>query len=297
MWKSIVMTGIAICSGLISYAQHSKYFAIENSGDFKKIVLDYSSTSGVCYVSPSTKPEALSVYGNRDIDDYNHSFDKNLEEKVLSIDLKIEDKTNENYSQSISDRMFKNEKEYNSGVWKIFLSDEKLYDLKMNFGVGDAYIDLSGLNIQNLTVNTGSADVNIGYLSGLSNQHTMDTFNVKVDLGSVQMRRLNLANAKVILAEVGFGDAYLDLSEKPSESSYIEASVGAGNLEVVVPRSGTGIKVIINSSMLCQVKLSKSFKENEPDVFINEFYEEGAENQLVFNVDVSLGTIQFKEKK
>ena len=291
------MTGIAICSGLISYAQHSKYFAIENSGDFKKIVLDYSSTSGVCYVSPSTKPEALSVYGNRDIDDYNHSFDKNLEEKVLSIDLKIEDKTNENYSQSISDRMFKNDKEYNSGVWKIFLSDEKLYDLKMNFGVGDAYIDLSGLNIQNLTVNTGSADVNIGYLSGLSNQHTMDTFNVKVDLGSVQMRRLNLANAKVILAEVGFGDAYLDLSEKPSESSYIEASVGAGNLEVVVPRSGTGIKVIINSSMLCQVKLSKSFKENEPDVFINEFYEEGAENQLVFNVDVSLGTIQFKEKK
>lgn len=297
MWKCIVMTGVAICSGLISYGQHSKYFAVDNSGDFKKVVLDYSSTSGVCYVSPSTKPEALSVYGNKDIDDYNHSFDKNLENKILQIDLSIEDKTNENFSQSISNKVFKSEKEYNSGVWKIFLSDEKLYDLRMNFGVGDAYLDLSGLNVQNLKVNTGSADVNIGYLSGISNQHRMDTFNVKVDLGSVQMRRLNLANAKVILAEVGFGDAYLDLSEKPLASSYIEASVGVGNLEVIVPKSGTGIKIIINSSMLCQVKLSKSFQEKESDVFVNEYYEEGGENQLVFNVDVSLGSIHFKEKK
>ncbi len=297
MWKRIVMTGVAICSGLISYAQHSKYFAVENTGDFKKIVLDYSSTSGVCYISPSTKPEAFSMYGNRDIDDYNHSFSKTLVNKTLNIDLKIEDKTSDNFSQSISDKMFKREKNDSGGAWKIFLSDEKIYELKMNFGVGDAYIDLSGLQIEKLNVNTGSADINIGYLSGIRNQHRMDTFNVKVDLGSVQMRRLSLANAKVIIAEIGFGDAYLDLSEKPKESSYIDASVGVGNLVVVVPRTGTGIKIMVNSSMLCQVKLSKSFRENSPDVFINEFYEEGGENQLVFNVDVSLGTIQFKEKK
>jgi len=297
MWKRIVMMGVAICSGLFSYAQSSKYFAVENTGDFKKVFLEFSSTSGICYVSPSTKPEALSVYGNRDIDNYNHSFDKKIEDKTLSIELNIEDKTTENFSQSISDRVFKNNKEYNSSVWKVFLSDDKLYDLRLNFGIGDAFIDLSGLNVQNLTVNTGSADVNIGYLTGIGNQYTMDTFNVKVDLGSVQMRKLSLANAKVIMAEVGFGDAYLDLSERPAVSSYIDASVGAGNLVVVVPRYGTGIKIIVNSSMLCQVRLSKSFQENEPDVFINEYYEEGGDNQLVFDVDVSLGSIQFKEKK
>lgn len=296
MWKRIVMTGVAICSGLGLYAQHSKYFVVENSGDFKKVTLDYSSTSGVCYVSPSTKSEAISVYGNNDIDNYNHSFDRNLDGKNLNVSLSIEDKTTENFSQSISSKVFADAKDQ-SGVWKLFLSDEKLYNLKLKFGIGDAYIDLSGLNVENLSVNTGSADVNIGYLSGISNQNKMDTFNVKVDLGSVQMRRLSLANAKVILAEVGFGDAYIDLSERPSQTSYVAASVGAGNLEVLIPKSGTGVKVIVNSSMLCQVKLSKSFTENEPDIFINDYYEEGADNQLVFNVDVSLGSIHFKEKK
>jgi hypothetical protein len=48
---------------------------------------------------------------------------------------------------------------------------------------------------------------------------------------------------------------------------------------------------------LCGVKLSKSFHETESDVFVNDFYEEGAEDQLIFNIDVSLGNILFKEKK
>ena len=169
------MTGVAICTGFVLHAQHSKYFSIENSRDFKKVTLDYNSTSGVCYLSPSPKSEALSVYGNRDIDNYNHTFDKDLEQKNLNVKLSIEDKTTENFNQSISNRVFKSEKDQGNDTWKIFLSEDKVYDLNLNFGIGDAYIDLSGLNVDNLSVNTGSADVSIGYLSGISNQAVMDT--------------------------------------------------------------------------------------------------------------------------
>ena len=127
----------------------------------------------------------------------------------------------------------------------------------------------------------------------------MDTFNVKVDLGSLQLRKANLSNAKVIIADVGFGNAYLDMSDPVTNGSYIEASVGAGNLEVLVPKDkgGTGVKVIIHDSMLCQVKLSNSFFQVEPNVYVNSSYEDGAAKQLVFDIDVSLGNVLVKEKK
>ncbi len=39
MWKHIVLTGVAICSGLFAYAQSRKHFAVENTGEYKKLLL------------------------------------------------------------------------------------------------------------------------------------------------------------------------------------------------------------------------------------------------------------------
>ena len=297
MWRHIVLTGIAIFSIGVLFAQSKKHFAVSNTGGCKKVVLNYSSSSGTCYLGPTQKPDLFSVYGNKDIDEYNHYFDQKIIDDICIIDLKIEDKSTESFSQSISYNMFRKSKDFDESLWKVYLTEDKSYDLNLNYGIGEAYIDLSGLSIEHLRINTGSADVHVGYLSGLGNPIIMDTLNITVDVGPLKIRKGTLSNAKVIIAEVGFGNAYLDLSGKPDISSYIRASVGAGNLEVIVPRTGTGVKVIIHQSLLCQVKISKMFMETEKDVFVNEFYEEGAAGQLVFEVDVSLGNIIFKDKK
>ena len=49
--------------------------------------------------------------------------------------------------------------------------------------------------------------------------------------------------------------------------------------------------------MLCDVKLTKSFRELEDNVFINMDIDEDSDNMLEFDVDVSFGSIIFKEKK
>ena len=112
-----MLTGVAICSGLFSYAQSRKHFAVENTGEYKKIVINYSATSGTCYLSPSNKSDAFSVYGNKDIDEYNHSFDKQIKDKICTIDLKIEDKSSESISQSISNKMFKSDKSFSESIF------------------------------------------------------------------------------------------------------------------------------------------------------------------------------------
>jgi hypothetical protein len=277
-------------------AQTQQHFRVESSGAYKVISLNYSASSGVCYLGPGNSQEALAVYSSKDIEDFNYSFNKNNNNGHMAITLKLEEKNTQSFSQSISSRVFDKPAE-EENVWKVFLSEDVPYQLDLTYGIGSAYIDLSGISITSLKVNTGSADVNIGYLTSFANPIEMEKMFVKVDLGNVNVRQLYKARAKEIVAEVGFGNMLLDLAETPTVTSHVRASVGAGTLEILIPRHDCPIIIKVKSSMLCDVKLTKSFREIEEDVFVNNDYDKDAENLLKFDVDVALGNIIFKEKK
>ena len=156
---------------------------------------------------------------------------------------------------------------------------------------------MAGLSVSNLKVKTGSANVNIGYLTSMPNGINMDTMEIKVDLGNVSVRQIDLANVSHISAEVGFGNMLLDLAEPMDEPCHVIASVGAGNLEILIPKSEKPIIIRVKKSMLCDVKLTKSFKETAENVFTNMDIDADVSDILEFDVDVSFGTIIFKEKR
>ncbi|VAW26896.1 hypothetical protein MNBD_BACTEROID06-1003, partial [hydrothermal vent metagenome] len=120
---------------------------------------------------------------------------------------------------------------------------------------------------------------------------------VKVDLGNIVVRKLYMSRAKYVYAEVGFGNMLLDLTETPTVASQVKASVGAGTLEILIPKNDCSVIIKIKNTMLCNVHLTKSFREISNNVYVNEEYDESATNQLTFDVDVSLGNIIFKEKR
>jgi hypothetical protein len=163
--------------------------------------------------------------------------------------------------------------------------------------VGNANVDLSGLAVKNLKINTGSADVNIGYYSGLENTIEMDTFFVKVDVGSLTAKNLSLAKTKYLVADVGFGNVLLDLSTTPLIGNHIKGSVGAGNLVIMLPSDATPVIVRIKDSWLCSVKMSRSLKKIGENTFANAAYSKNTKDALVFDLDVSLGNIIFKDKQ
>lgn len=295
MWRYSFLLGF-VCVFGTSLAQVQKHFKIEHNSRYKSVTLNYESSSGVCYVGPGESDEPIAVYSDRDIDEFNHSFNKSSNNSSLEINLSIESKNKQTFSQSISSKVFRNEKPEDN-TWKVFLTEDVPYNINLNYGVGEAYIDLSTLKISHFNVKTGSADVNIGYLTDMPNPIVMDTFNVKVDLGNVVVRKLYMAKAENIDAEVGFGTMTLDLSEPPTVPSQVKASVGAGTLEIQIPKSDCSVIIRVKDSMLCDVKLTKSFREISDNVFVNETYDENATNKLSFDVDVSLGTIIFREKR
>ncbi|MCB0497200.1 MAG: hypothetical protein KDC79_13755 [Cyclobacteriaceae bacterium] len=295
MWRYFFSLGL-VCLFGSSLAQVKKHFKIESNNRYKTVTLNYNSSSGACYVGPGESDEPIAVYSDRDIDEFNHTFDKSTYNNSLEINLSIEAKNKETFSQSISSRVFRNEKPEDN-TWKVFLTEDIPYNLNLTYGVGEAYIDLSSIKVNSFHVRTGSADVNIGYLTDMPNPVVMDTFNVKVDLGNVTVRKLYMAKAQNIKTEVGFGSMMLDLSEPPTVPSHVRASVGAGSMEILIPKSDCSIIVRVKDSMLCDVHLTKSFREISDNVYVNDAYDEDSDNQLSFDVDVSLGSITFKEKR
>ncbi len=290
----LIGIGLVIVGG--AFGQIKKQFSVEDNAVCEKIKIKVKANSGTCFIKPSQNSEILTVFSNQDVDEYAHQFKKEINGKVCEILLVLEEAQSEGLSQTISYKVFGSEKPEQEKFWKMYLTNTKPYLLELNYGIGNANIDLSGLAVQTLKINTGSADVNIGYQSGLENLVEMDTFYVKVDLGSVSAKNLSLARTKYLVADVGFGNVMLDLTTAPIISNHIIGSVGAGNLVILLPSEETPILVKIKDSWLCSVRMTNSLKKISPNTFANAAYTKDAKNALTFDLDVSMGNIIFKEK-
>ena len=296
MRKKIWLTycGVAIVG--LAFGQLKKQFTVEDVSSCENIRLCLKANSGNCYIKPSQNTEILNVFSNQTETSYAHNFRKEVKGKTCEVLLNLEETQTEGISQTISTRFFgASDKPVSDKLWKMYLTDAKPYFLELNYGIGNANIDLSGLAIKTLKVNTGSADVNVGYYSSLENQIDMDTFSVKVDLGSVNVKNLNMSRARYMMADVGFGNMTLDFRSKPLVSNKIKGSVGAGNLTILLPSNETPVLVKIKDSWLCSVKMPEEFKKISANVYANTAYTKDTKNSLTFDLDVSMGNIIFKQ--
>ena len=161
MWRIGLVVGM-VCSSVLVLAQESKHFRVEQNHNYHSITLNFSASSGVCYLAQGDEEDALSVFSTRDIDDFNHSFNRRDSRNSLIIFLSLDEQNNDIFSQSISNKVFAKSKPEDN-IWKVLLTEDIPYNLNLSYGIGTAFIDLAGLSVSNLKVKTGSADVNIGY--------------------------------------------------------------------------------------------------------------------------------------
>lgn len=295
--KNLGLTVLAVAIAGMSFGQIKKQFSVEGSPSCDKIKLTLKANSGTCFIKPSHNPEILNVFSNQTEENYSHQFVKEVSGKVCQVTLSLEETKSEGFSQTVSSRVFGSDKPEQNKFWKMYLTDAQPYSLELNYGVGNATIDLSGLAIETLKINTGSADVNIAYHSGLENLVEMDTFLVKVDMGSVTAKNLSLARPKVVVANVGFGNVMLDLSTAPQVANHVKGSVGAGNLVILLPSDdAVPVMVKVKDSWLCSIKLTPELKVTGSNTYANAAYAKNPKNALTFDLDVSLGNIIFKEK-
>ncbi len=292
-----VLIWIGIGAHLVSWGQIKKQFSVEKDEVCNKVNLSLKAKTGNCFIRPSQSTDFLNIYSNQDLEQYSHSFSNEIKGTTSVIKLALEQESQRGVGKKISYQVFGSDDRPSEKFWKVYLTESTPYSLNLDYGLGNANIDLSGLSVEKLKINTGSADVNITYGTGIENKVTMDTFFIKVDMGTVTARHINLAKSKVVVANVGFGNMYLDFSDKPTTSNHIIGSVGAGNLTIQLPSDEVPVVVKINDSWLCSLNLSKSLKKVGTNKFANASYSKNTKNALNFDLDVSMGKIIFKDAK
>ncbi|MBL7871955.1 MAG: hypothetical protein JNM78_10115 [Cyclobacteriaceae bacterium] len=293
MLRLVVLAFIGSSVAVGVSGQIKKQFSVEKIDQCNRVELRLHAKTGNCFIRPSQNNDILNIYSNQEADEYAHSFSNELKGSTCLVNLSLEQDGNRGVSQKISYNLFGSGERPSDKFWKVYLTETTTYSLDLDYGLGNANIDLSGLSIYKLKINTGSADVNISY-SGQENKIDMDTFKVKVDMGSLHARQLNLARSRVVLADVGFGNMYLDFSEKPKVNNHIIGKVGAGNLIIQLPDDDVPVVVTINDSWLCSINLSRSLKKIAPNKYVNDAYKRDSKNALVFDLDVSMGKIIFR---
>ena len=179
-------------------------------------------------------------------------------------------------------------------TWKVYLSKIKPLDLNLNYAIGDTYIDLSDLPIEKMKMRSGSANVRVNYKKGKGNLMEMDTFLIKVDMGTFEAKNLHLCNANNIITDVGFGKVKMDFEDAKNINTDVSATVGAGRLEVLLPRESIPVKININDSPLCHVKIPRRFEKVADNVFVTPGFNEEEANFINFSIDVAVGNIVFK---
>jgi len=281
---------------LCCWGQIKKQFTVESPEACQAVELSMKAKVGNCFIRPSQATDILNIYSNQDLEEYGHSFKKEMREGTVFVKLNLEQENQRGVGQMISNQVFGSDEKVTDKLWKVYLTDSKPYSLDLVYGLGNANVDLSGLAIKRLKINTGSADVNVSYSSGLENKVEMDTFFVKVDVGSLSVKQLSLSRSKVVLVDVGFGNMYLDFSNRPLVNHHVRGSVGAGNLVIALPSDDIPVLVKVNESWLCSVSLSRSLQRIGENTFANAAYEKNSADALTFDLDVSLGKIIFREK-
>ncbi len=290
---------LLICAHLMLYSsvigQVKRFFSLED-GDFDKVHIMLKATSNSCCIKPTVNPNIVNVFGYEENSQPEIYSERAASNRVENLFIVLNN-SGSSKEASLSEKIFATGGD-NKDHWDLYLSKVKPMKLQLNYAIGDASVDLSSLPIEQLKITTGSAEVKVSYLEGRSNLVDMDTFFVKVDLGSLTVQKMNYSRAQTVIADVNFGALILDYSRKLSVSSQVYASVGAGTLIIGLPED-EDIPVIINihNSPLCHVKIPRHFRKKEKHVYVSDSYRSNIANSLTFHLDVAVGQIKFVDSR
>lgn len=296
MLRSVLIVGNLLLVNLSVLAQLTKFYTVKESSEFDTVVFYLKATATNCLLERSeVEKSPLTIYGNPNLEKINPSFVSRVKNGSCSSKLVLDEYNSSGFGDSFSMAVSRTDKD--NDFWKVNFTDDKVYRLNLIYGFGNADVNLTGTSVDRLYIKSGSADIVVGYDDDDMNPIQMDTFFVKADFGSIVAKSMKLARAEKVITKIGFGNVLLDFDQPVSERCSVDASVGAGNLEIILPTNSSPVIIRLRDSPLCAVKLAEGFEEVEKNIFINKSYNADSENLLSFDIDVAMGRVRFKHKE
>jgi hypothetical protein len=160
-------------------------------------------------------------------------------------------------------------------------------DLFLDFGVGDAEIDLTNISITKLNINCGLSDVEIEINE--RNDVVCESISIENGLGDLSVTGLGNLSAKKIDINIGLGSADIDLSgDNGLDDTDINVDVGLGSLDMILPEKAN-IKIYVDSSFLSSVDIY-GLKQKKNKLWVSSEWKSGYPT-ISMDVNVGIGSV------
>jgi len=285
----LLFTILYILLALEVKAQSRKFYTIKNDNSYDKIIFKVQAQSGNYKIIPSKRINPIDIFGSTNHEYLNPSFtSKKINKRTRYVNLRLE-----NLYDPILTNLVPNE----NNLWEFFINEEKKYDLIFDYNVADANVNLSKIPIENVSFVTGNANLKIYYNENEGNPIQMDSLKIKIEIGSLDTKNINLSNANIIFTEIGFGNILLDIAKNNSKGFNSQTNLSAGKLIIKLPIDNTATKIEVSASPLSTIDIPEDFHEIKKNVFVNKSYFPKSKNIRSFRIDLGLGNITVNYKK
>ncbi len=158
-------------------------------------------------------------------------------------------------------------------------------NLRIKAGAYEGTFELGGLNIHELDISDGAANVNLSFKE--ANAGEMGTFHYNTGASNVELTGLANANFDTLTFKSGAGSYKLDFTGDLKRDATINIDSGISSVVIVVPE-GVSAKVIFEGG-LSNVDASHSWDKNG-----DEYIQEGEGPMLTFYVKMGAGNLELR---
>ncbi len=130
-----------------------------------------------------------------------------------------------------------------AGDMHLSLSRAVPLDLDVLLGASKATLELGGLALRSLRIESGATDGDVRFSS--PNSVSLRALDVELGAGSITIEQLANANASVVRVKGGVGGVDLDFGGKWTQDISLDASVALGKVAIHVP-SDVGVRVDVD---------------------------------------------------
>ncbi len=169
----------------------------------------------------------------------------------------------------------------------IALTREVPLDLDLQFGAGEADIDLGGLSLRRVSISTGASETKVRF----SARNPIAADQIRIEAGAASLEVTGLANTRAerINFQGGVGSTILDFSGEWTRSATAAVQIGVGSVVIRVPR-GVGVRVS-RSSFLTSFDAEGLTRQG------NNFFSgdwETATHRLDLSVNAAFGSVRIE---
>ena len=182
-------------------------------------------------------------------------------------------------------RRFRLIQDRGAGEMELALSRDVAMDLHMDFGAVRADIDLGGIHLTRLEINTGASQTQIDISE--PNPETMSRANMDVGAAEFTVRNLGNLNTEVIEIDAGIGEIDLDFTGDWRQNARVSVDMGLGSLVLRFPRD-LGVRLVKDTFL---TSLDSEGLVKRGDAYYSLDYDD-AEYQITVDVDAAFGSIR-----